>query len=708
MKNTKAAIIVLALLVLTASNLFGCRMLALMNQGDQPINTYTLDLDTWDDCFLELQSQSWPGHNDDGWAIVYYHRDSLIVAGEIRSADPAYQGNSYDNAYESVLLDDPYIVIAHVRKATTGNPNIPDPHPFIFNYNDIDYTFAHNGTIDSNLVLTIQELLYDPFIPETDVDSETYFMWIMQNIHENEGNIEEGIHDALDEMGNVNPFEARTFILTDGQDVYSYRDEDDYCYYDHKLYYDYNGNFSPFHLNSKILMSNFGSLTNPFWQYLIDKDELMYSSPSSKNVLVKGFTIDNLTHKRSFHEGWNWSSFPIAQSPNFYGPTFLNDMVTPGTITNVVCDQTYVDAIYDEDEGWLPIDFYLDNTHLFKLNFTESTPEIYDPDFVFVDGDMRDPDAPTIINVQGEDQGPVCTYWIGYTLLPTQNIKDAFGSAWDNVRYVFAEDWTYFDGTINRGGTPTWQSLMKTEGKNMEFDKGYLVRFHNDSPSFTWHYPNTPIWSSRKSAAEYFDPEDKATYEVLEIASIEGSNNVIEIGAFQDGKCIGATTVDSFPVQLLAYSDTNGGEITFQAISGNRGAVNLSQCYIYNENSRIYEQGKLMPRQNLFSSVKLDSKTTAMINANKIVSLDRNIPNPFTCSTDIYFRLSESRHVFVKVYNIKGELIANLIDGNYTSGKYDTSWNGKNINGKDVSAGLYFYKIESEGKSDSKKMLLIR
>ena len=698
----KIAVIVAMLVLFASVNVNGCCLYSILSKNIENLHqNYSANLAFRESARWYANTQS--GTNNDGWGLLFYSSDSSKITYLERSPDQATINGRFGYLVDSLYyMCEPQLVMAHLRNASSGPTTIPDPHPFIWETDNVDYSFEHHGTVSPSAITYFQNNLVPPYNnPNTSVDSELYFLWIMQNIAENDWNIYEGLYDALNDLPNT--YWNMNFLFSDGNDLYAFRKGD----YSHQIRYTWNDDH-----NYWLVIS---CMPNNYWaipHYDLENYSLLYLSPNGNAVKFDYFMPNGNTicHKRSFHEGWNWSCFPVAPSPSFYGPTFLDEMVTPGTIINVVCGQTGVNAVY-ENGSWLPIDFDLDNTHLFKMNFTESTPEIYDPDCVYVDGDMRDPDAPTIIDVQGEDQGSGCTYWIGYTLLPTQNIKEAFGSQWDNVRYVFAEDWTYFDGTMNlkrSGGTTTWQSLMKTEGKNIVFGKGYLVRFHNDAPYFTWNYPNTPIWTSSKSEPEYFDPEDKANYEVLEIASIEGSDDVIEIGAFQDGNCIGVTTVDSFPVQLLAYSETNGGEITFQAITSNKGAVNLSQCAIYNENSGVYEEGKLLPRQSLISSIILRSGTTEMINLNKIVSLDQNTPNPFTNSTNISFRLSESRHIFVNVYNLKGELVAKLIDGNYDTGKYVTSWDGKNINGKDVANGLYFYRIETEGKSYSKKMLLIR
>jgi len=89
-------------------------------------------------------------------------------------------------------------------------------------------------------------------------------------------------------------------------------------------------------------------------------------------------------------------------------------------------------------------------------------------------------------------------------------------------------------------------------------------------------------------------------------------------------------------------------------------------------------------------------------------SLMQNYPNPFNPETKIQFRIPNSTHVTLKVYNLLGQEIARLVDGVLEAGVQTVRWNGSDHNGNPVSSGVYFYKIETTAFTKVMKMTLVR
>jgi formylglycine-generating enzyme required for sulfatase activity len=87
--------------------------------------------------------------------------------------------------------------------------------------------------------------------------------------------------------------------------------------------------------------------------------------------------------------------------------------------------------------------------------------------------------------------------------------------------------------------------------------------------------------------------------------------------------------------------------------------------------------------------------------------LDLNQPNPFTGVTRITFNVPQEVNFSLVVYDSSGRLVRILITEQET-GEYTASWDGKDDKGNDVEAGTYFYRLTVDGKSVSKKMVLIR
>lgn len=85
-----------------------------------------------------------------------------------------------------------------------------------------------------------------------------------------------------------------------------------------------------------------------------------------------------------------------------------------------------------------------------------------------------------------------------------------------------------------------------------------------------------------------------------------------------------------------------------------------------------------------------------------------NYPNPFNPNTEISYYLAEDAFVKVEIYNLLGQKVITLLDQRQTKGLKVINWDGKDISGKKVSSGIYFYRVQANNKSEVKKMVLIK
>ena len=89
-------------------------------------------------------------------------------------------------------------------------------------------------------------------------------------------------------------------------------------------------------------------------------------------------------------------------------------------------------------------------------------------------------------------------------------------------------------------------------------------------------------------------------------------------------------------------------------------------------------------------------------------SLLQNFPNPFNTSTAIEFVLRNESHVRMDVLNILGQRVKTLVDGYLHSGTTVCSWDGTDASGSGVASGVYFYRLQVGGESQTRKMVLVR
>ena len=89
-------------------------------------------------------------------------------------------------------------------------------------------------------------------------------------------------------------------------------------------------------------------------------------------------------------------------------------------------------------------------------------------------------------------------------------------------------------------------------------------------------------------------------------------------------------------------------------------------------------------------------------------SLKQNYPNPFNPNTVISFDLVEDTDVSIKIYDMTGKLVRNLINTSMTIGANTVTWDGKDDLGVSVSGGVYLYNLQTGDYNQTKKMVLMK
>jgi hypothetical protein len=88
--------------------------------------------------------------------------------------------------------------------------------------------------------------------------------------------------------------------------------------------------------------------------------------------------------------------------------------------------------------------------------------------------------------------------------------------------------------------------------------------------------------------------------------------------------------------------------------------------------------------------------------------LNQNYPNPFNPNTTISFSTKEEGNVKVSIYNVRGQLVRVLMNENLTAGRHTVYWEGLDSNNRQVSSGIYFYRLEAGEYAATRRMLLMK
>lgn len=104
----------------------------------------------------------------------------------------------------------------------------------------------------------------------------------------------------------------------------------------------------------------------------------------------------------------------------------------------------------------------------------------------------------------------------------------------------------------------------------------------------------------------------------------------------------------------------------------------------------------------LFDNANLNTDKSTDISPEGYV-LESNYPNPFNPSTTISFSIPQAQHVSLVVYDALGREVATLVDSELGSGSHTVTFDGKNL-----SSGVYIYRIRAGDFVQEKKMQLVK
>ncbi len=89
-------------------------------------------------------------------------------------------------------------------------------------------------------------------------------------------------------------------------------------------------------------------------------------------------------------------------------------------------------------------------------------------------------------------------------------------------------------------------------------------------------------------------------------------------------------------------------------------------------------------------------------------SLEQNYPNPFNPETRLYFQIPEAQNVQLVIYNIRGQIVRNLVDNRLDAGDHIVNWDGRDNRGNPAPTGVYIYRIKAGDHMAARKMTLVK
>ncbi len=288
------------------------------------------------------------------------------------------------------------------------------------------------------------------------------------------------------------------------------------------------------------------------------------------------------------------------------------------------------------------------------------------------------------------------------TLMPLDfsGVTGAYIEFDNDWRFLLASDEAHVEGSSDGGST--WIGLWDQVGVDVRnshetvdasmFDgqSSVMLRLRSVQPGWDWWWAvdNFCVFGS------------VVPVELTSFAANVNNGNVSLTWATAS-----ETNNQGFEVQR----SNNGTDYTAVTFVQGHGTTTQTQFYNYTDKSVATGSYTYRLKQIDFDGTFEYSNTINVdISAPKVFSLDQNYPNPFNPSTKINFSLATDSKVSLKVFDILGQEVMSLINGNLVAGSHEVTFNASGLN-----SGVYFYRLEATGVNGNnftnvKKMILTK
>jgi hypothetical protein len=235
------------------------------------------------------------------------------------------------------------------------------------------------------------------------------------------------------------------------------------------------------------------------------------------------------------------------------------------------------------------------------------------------------------------------------------------------------------------------------------------------SEVFLWHYAS----GAARSPADYgFDEREFypdplieeslfgfsdqfTTEQILAPVSTYFYDFIPGAGANGSPKVNLSHTLQTVNLAVIGYFDDGRTEVQFQSGSVD-GSTELFTGWDAAELTRMgivvsTQNSSFAPSDRAVFSLSVDSELP------RFAELLPNFPNPFNPSTTIRFRVEETQNVRIRVYDITGRLVRELVNAPFNAGQHDVTFDATGL-----ASGVYIYRMEATTSSFVRKMMLVK
>jgi len=185
----------------------------------------------------------------------------------------------------------------------------------------------------------------------------------------------------------------------------------------------------------------------------------------------------------------------------------------------------------------------------------------------------------------------------------------------------------------------------------------------------------------------------------------EGPNNTVLVSGLSDGSGTG------WDWATLALNSEDGVQVWEKRFDGPTSQSDEPSHVVANAEGEVFVTGYgygVGSNKDMFTVCYQVNTTSAVGDTPAVASFSRAWPNPFNPRINFSFELPREAQTSLTIFDLRGRQIKTLVDGSLSEGTHTASWDGRDLNGQSMPAGVYLAIMRSDEVHSTQKIVLAK